>query len=127
MPISSDTQSDCEASFNTAGSCVAYVFNKPFKKCFLKSAAGSIISNDQAYTGYKNLGGVHLRVSTLQMHKQIGVVGTFYRAIDNIKFVDCTLECDKDSICLGFNYDSSTRECVMLKQVNNTIPMPTVY
>jgi hypothetical protein len=126
MPISSETQSDCEASCDTAGSCVAYVFNKPFKKCFLKSAAGTIISNDQAYTGYKNIDGIQPRVSLLQMHKQIGLVGIFYRAIDNIKYGDCSLECDKDSICLGFNYDTSTKGCVMLKQINNTIPMPTV-
>ena len=126
MPISSETQSDCEANCDTAASCVAYVFNKPFKKCFLKSAAGTLISNDQAYTGYKNIDGIQPRVSTLQMHNQLGIVGVFYRAVDNIKYGDCTLECDKDSICLGFNYDSSTKSCVMLKQVNSTIPMPTV-
>jgi PAN domain-containing protein len=126
MPINSDTQSDCEASCDTAGSCVAYVFNKPFKKCFLKSSAGTILSNDQAYTGYKNIDGIQPRVSMLQTHKQISLIGTFYRKLDNIKYGDCTLECDKDSICLGFNYDSSTKGCVMLKEINNTIPMPTV-
>ena len=126
MPINSDTQFDCEANCNSTNNCVAYVFNKPYKKCFLKSSVGTLFTNDQAYAGYKTMDGTAPKVSLIQMHKQLGLIGIFYRSLDNIKYVDCTMECDKDQGCLGFNYDSGTRQCVMLKQINSTMPMPTV-
>jgi gag-polyprotein putative aspartyl protease/PAN domain len=125
MPLNSDTPVDCEASCNATNACVAYVFNKSFKKCFLKSETGTLITDDQAYTGYKKLDRGQPRISPLIMYKQTALVGPIYREIDNLRYVDCTVECDKDFSCLGFNY-STTRRCVMLKQISNTIPMPTV-
>ena len=126
MPINADTQFDCESSCNSASNCVAYVFNKPYKKCFLKGNIGTLFTNDQAYTEYKNASGIQPRISSLQMHKQSGLIGAYYRGIDSISYIDCTVECDKDLGCAGFNYDSSTKQCTMLKQINSSIPMPTV-
>ena len=126
MPLDRDTQFDCEASCNSTNDCVGYVFNKPYKKCFLKNAIGTLISNEQAYTGYKNLGGNSPKISPLQMHRQERLIGPSSRSIDNISYLACTLECDKDSDCVGFNYDSSMRQCVMLKKISNTVPSPTV-
>jgi PAN domain len=126
MPINADTQVDCESSCNSSGNCVAYVFNKPYKKCFLKNDIGTMFANDQAYTGYKPRNGIEPRTSLLQMHKQTGLIGAYYRGLDGTNYLDCTIACDKDSGCAGFNYDSSTKQCTMLKQVSSSIAMPTV-
>jgi hypothetical protein len=126
MPLNRDTPVDCEASCNETSACVAYVFDKSFKKCFLKSETGTLITNDQAYTGYKKLDRGQPRISPLIMYRKTALVGPIYRETENLRYVDCTVECDKDFSCLGFNYDSTTRRCVMLKQISNTIPMPTV-
>jgi hypothetical protein len=90
MPIKSDTQFDCEASCNSTSNCVAYVFNKPNKKCFLKGSTGTLFTNDTAYTGYKNIGGDVPKISLLQTRKKIGAIGVLLRVIDNIRYVDCT-------------------------------------
>jgi hypothetical protein len=54
MPLNVDTQSDCESRCNETGGCVAYVFNKPYKKCFLKNSFGTLFQNEAAYVGNKD-------------------------------------------------------------------------
>jgi hypothetical protein len=125
MPLNVDTQSDCESKCNETDGCVAYVFNKPYKKCFLKNSLGTLFENEVAYAGYKDTWNSPT-ISSLQFRKNTGFVGIFYRNLDNIRYVDCVMECEKDQICLAFNYDYSNKQCTMLRSINNAIPMPTV-
>ena len=105
MPIGSDLQSECEASCNSASGCVAYVFNKQYKKCFLKNAAGTLFQNDTAYTGYTSTNGEQPKFSLLKFHDKTAQIGTAYGSPSNIRYVDCALDCDKDFACIAFNYD----------------------
>ena len=126
MPISSESQLECETTCNSTNGCEAYVFNKTYKKCFLKTSSGTLFKNDTAYAGYKDNNGIPPRVSSLDFHKNTGFIGTFYKNVDNTRYVDCTLECDRDVNCRAFNFYSSTKQCTMLKSTNNAIPMPNV-
>jgi predicted aspartyl protease len=128
MPQNTDTQSECETRCNATNECVAYVFNKPFKKCFLKNAVSTLYEDEFAYTAYKDLGGEAPRISPLKLHKNAGFSGNFYKTIDNIKYMECEVECDKDQNCSAFDFYYGNKRCTMLRSVTSTnpIPMPTV-
>ena len=128
MPVSVDTQSECETRCNETDECVAYVFNKPFKKCFLKSALGTLYEDDFAYSAYNDLNGAAPRISSLKFHKKAGFYGNFHKNIDNVRYMDCEVECDKDQNCIAFDFDYSNKQCTMLRSVasSNPISMPTV-
>jgi predicted aspartyl protease len=128
MPLNTDTQSECETRCNATDECVAYVFNKPFKKCFLKNALGTLYKDEFAYTAYKDLGGAAPRISPLQFHKNAGFSGSPYKTVDNTKYMNCEVECDKDQNCIAFDFYYSDKRCTMLRSVTsaNPIPMPTV-
>ena len=88
-PLNRDTPVDCEASCNETSACVAYVFDKSFKKCFLKSETGTLITNDQAYTGYKKLDRGQPRISPLIMYRKTALVGPIYREIKFLSRAAC--------------------------------------
>jgi hypothetical protein len=125
MPLAKESSSDCELACNASNGCVAYVFNKPYKKCFLKYAVGTLFENEVGYTGVNQNNQIQ-RVSPLKFQKETGIVGVFYKSTDNTKFSDCTLECASDFNCQAFNYDSTTKQCTMLRTVTNMIAMPTM-
>jgi hypothetical protein len=126
MPFGVGTQTECEHSCNQTNSCIAYVFNKAYRKCFLKSSVGTLFQNQDAYAGYKDIFGQEPKISALQFHVKSGFIGTFYRTLDNTRYTDCFTECDKDQDCRAFNFDSSNKQCTMLKSTFNSTPMPTV-
>ena len=126
MPIFADNQTECESNCNQATSCLAYVFNKTYKKCFLKNSIGTLFENQVAYTGYRERIGQNPGISSLHFHNTSGLIGTFYRTLENIRYIDCATECDKDQDCRAFNFDSSNKQCTMLKSTFSAVPMPTV-
>ena len=76
MPLSADDQPACELKCTEASGCVAYVFNKSFKKCFLKNAIGTLFQEDTAFTGYKDVVGTVPRVSLLSSSiETLGLLG----------------------------------------------------
>jgi hypothetical protein len=126
MPLSVESQSECETSCNQTNACVAYVFNKAYRKCFLKSSVGTLYEYEVAYAGYKDSMGQSPRISSIQFHQKSGFIGTFYRTVENTRYFDCVTQCDKDQECGAFNFDSSNKQCTMLKSTFNSTPMPTV-
>ena len=124
MPLNADTQSDCETRCSETNECAAYVFNKPFKKCFLKSALGTLFEDEFAYTGYKDRNGAAPRISLLKLYKNYWFQGNFHKNIDNVRYMDCEVECEKDQNCAAFDFDYSNKRCTMLRSVTSSIPVP---
>jgi hypothetical protein len=128
MPLDVDTQSGCQRSCDEADECVAYVFNKAFKKCFLKSALDTLYGDEFAYTAYKSTSGAIPKISSLKFYKQSRFNGDLYKNIDNARYMDCEVECNGDQNCIAFEFDYSNKRCTMLRSIvsQNPIPTPTV-
>ena len=124
---SSNSLSECESSCNNRSGCVAYVFNKMYKKCFLKARIGTLLANDTAYTGYNSSISETPRTSLLQIHDKTAQIGKLYRSTNAPKYLDCIVECDNDFSCVGFNYDPNSRQCDLLQQIVKSQSMPGLY
>jgi hypothetical protein len=126
MPVNADTQIDCESKCTGNEGCSAYVFNKFYKKCFLKSSVGTLFEEEVAYTGYKSDAGDAPRISAIKFRKNSGFIGMFYKNLDNARYMDCYVDCDKDHFCAAFNFDFGGKQCTMFRSVNTSIPMRAV-
>jgi hypothetical protein len=124
MPIRNLTFDQCKVECTKIPGCRALSYNKSATACFLKNDASVVFKNEIAFTLVEKELEAHVRKSKLDFYENVSLGGEPYRAETGLGYVECVLLCEKDTKCIGFNFDRTQKSCVLLNYVGEQRATP---
>lgn len=116
----------CSAACSRDPQCLAYVYDKWNRWCFLKGSVGVAVLDPKYTSGHRSTVSLVSSTAPTQIQRYRGKAfpngGRGQKVTASFKY--CEQRCDSDRSCMAFTYHKSSRECMLLDDPGEYVSDP---